>query len=318
MRWIHSLTTMLGLACGLVGTDTATRAEMPLAVRLGYPADAKLLIINGDDCGMCHTANLATIECLEKGLMTSATLMVPCPWFPEMVDYAKRHPEKDFGLHLTQTSEWRFYRWGPVASRSEVPGLIDPDGYLWQAVQQVYAKGSPHEAHLESRAQIRKALAAGVDVTHLDSHMGTLQLNPAYVEQYLRLAVEFDLPVRMASQETLEKFGGAKQRAAFAAQGIVFPDDFVYEDLKDMPKDPNGFWKRKLASLKPGVTELYIHAGKPTDELKAITNSWKTRSEEFETFTHDPEVRAILEREKVLLIGWRPLRDLQRKDRKGK
>jgi hypothetical protein len=122
----------------------------------------------------------------------------------------------------------------------------------------------------------------------------------------------------MASQETLEKFGGGAQRAVFAAKGIVFPDDFVYEDLKDMPKDPNGYWKRKLASLKPGVTELYIHAGKPTDELKAITNSWKTRSEEFETFTNDPEVRAILEREKVIRIGWRPLRELQRKDRKGR
>jgi predicted glycoside hydrolase/deacetylase ChbG (UPF0249 family) len=146
MRWIHSLTAMLGLVCGLSGADNAARTETPLAVRLGYPADAKLLIINGDDCGMCHTANLATIECLEKGLMTSATLMVPCPWFPEMVSYAKTHPEKDFGLHLTQTSEWRIYRWGPVASRSEVPGLIDPDGYLWQAVQQVYAKGTPQEA----------------------------------------------------------------------------------------------------------------------------------------------------------------------------
>ena len=294
-------------------------ADSPsLVERLGHPAGSKLLIVNGDDSGMCHTANLATIEAMEKGVMTSSTIMVPCPWFLEIAHYAKANPQRDFGIHLVQTSEWRVYRWGPVAPRAEVPGLIDPEGYLWHEVPQVYAKARPEEAYVEARAQIRKALDAGVDVTHLDSHMGTLQLNPAYVEQYLKLAVEFDLPVRMASQETLEKFGGAKQRAAFAAQGIVFPDDFVYEDLKDMPKDPNGFWKRKLASLKPGVTELYIHAGKPTDELKAITNSWKTRSEEFETFTHDPEVRAILEREKVVLIGWRPLRELQRRDRKGR
>jgi hypothetical protein len=204
-----------------------------------------------------------------------------------------------------------------VAPRTEVPGLIDPEGYLWHEVPQVYAKATPEEAYIEARAQVRKALDHGVDVTHLDSHMGTLQLHPAFVEQYLKLAVEFDLPVRMASQETLEKNGGGSQRAVFAAQGIVFPDDFVYEDLKDMPKDPNAYWKRKLASLKPGVTELYIHAGMPTDELKAITHSWKTRSEEFETFTNDPEVRAILEKEKVIRIGWRPLRELQRKDRKG-
>lgn len=318
MRWIPSVTAMLRLACGLAVTGPGLMAETPLAVRLGYPAETRLLIINGDDCGMCHTANLATIECLEKGLMTSSTLMVPCPWFPEMVEYARKHPEKDFGLHLTQTSEWQTYRWGPVASRSEVPGLIDPEGYLWRSVPQVYAKGTPREAYLEARAQVRKALDAGVDVTHLDSHMGTLQMNAAYVEQYLRLAVEFDLPVRMASQATLEKMGGPGQRAAFAARGIVFPDDFVYEDLKDEPKDVKGYWMGKLATLRPGVTELFIHAGMATDELKAITGSWKTRTEEFEAFTRDPDVKSLLERQKVVRIGWRPLRELQRRERKGR
>jgi hypothetical protein len=148
--------------------------------------------------------------------------------------------------------------------------------------------------------------------------MGTLQLNAAYVEQYLKLAVEFDLPVRMASQATLEKLGGAGQRAAFAAKGIVFPDDFVYEDLKDEPKDVKGFWMRHLSQLKPGVTELYIHAGMATDELKAVTGSWKTRTEEFETFTRDADLKALVEREKIVRIGWRPLRELQRRERKGR
>jgi len=177
----------------------------------------------------------------------------------------------------------------------------------------VYASARPEEAYIESRAQIRKALDAGVDVTHLDSHMGTMQMNPAYVEQYLRLAVEFDVPVRMASQEVLERNGGGQMRAAFAAKGIVMTDDFVWEDLKDMPRDVKGYWKRKLSSLKPGVTELYIHAGMPTDELKAITGSWRTRSEEFEVFTHDAEIRALLEKEGVIRIGWRELRTLQRR-----
>jgi predicted glycoside hydrolase/deacetylase ChbG (UPF0249 family) len=160
--------------------------------------------------------------------------MVPCPWFPEIAAHAKANPASDFGLHLVQTSEWKGYRWGPVASRDQVPGLLDPDGYLWSEAPQVYAKASPREALLESRAQIRKALAAGIDVTHLDSHMGTLQLHPAYVEQYLKLAVEFDLPVRMASQATLEKNNAGSIRSVFAAKGIVFPDDFIYEDLKDV------------------------------------------------------------------------------------
>lgn len=308
MHWLKSWMAGWVLSLAALGQGEA----LSLVERLGHPKGSRLLIINGDDAGMCHTANVATIESMEKGLMTSATIMVPCPWFPEMARYAREHPEKDFGIHLCQTSEWKGYRWGPVAMRSEVPGLMDPDGYFWHEVPQVYASAKPEEAYVESRAQIRKAMEAGVDVTHLDSHMGTLQMNPAYVEQYLRLAVEFNLPVRMASQETLEKNGGGQMRAAFGRKGIVMPDDFVWEDLKDMPRDVKGYWKRKLTTLKPGVTELYIHAGMPTDELKAITGSWRTRSEEFEVFTRDPEIRALLEREGVIRIGWRELRTLQR------
>jgi predicted glycoside hydrolase/deacetylase ChbG (UPF0249 family) len=304
---------LLSTLLALVAFEMGCGAAPGLAERLGYPADTRLLIINGDDAGMCHTANVATIESLETGLMTSATILVPCPWFLEIAEYAKAHPARDFGIHLCQTSEWRVYRWGPVAPRTMVPGLIDPEGYLWHEVPQVYAKATPEEAYIESRAQIVKAREAGVDITHLDSHMGTLQLNPAYVEQYLRLAVEFDLPVRMASQSTLEKRGGAQMRAQFAAKGIVFPDEFIWEDLGDERNGVKAYWMRKLSELKPGVTELFIHAGQATDELKAVTGSWKTRTEEFEVFTRDAEMRALLEKQKVVRIGWRALRDLQRK-----
>lgn len=125
-----------------------TRAET-LAERLGYRSDERILILNGDDTGMCHTANQATLDCLGEGLMTSATIMVPCPWFPEIAAFARTHPGSDFGLHLVQTSEWKGYRWGPVASSDQVPGLIDPDGYFWSEAPQVYAKGSPKEAQIE-------------------------------------------------------------------------------------------------------------------------------------------------------------------------
>lgn len=305
--------TVAALLAGLI--FAVARGESPtLATRLGYPADARLLIINGDDTGMCHTANVATFEALDKGLLTSATVMVPCPWFLEVVEYAKAHPEKDFGLHLCQTSEWRTYRWGPVAPRSEVPGLIDPDGYLWHETPQVYAKATPDEAFIEARAQIKKALAAGLDVTHLDSHMGVLQYNPLYLAKYLDLAVEFDLPVRMASQATFEKNGQTSWREKFAAKGILFTDDFLFDVKYDGgAAGVKARWMQVLAGLKPGVTEMFIHAGQPTDELKAITGSWAVRSAEFETFARDPEMRALLEREKIIRIGYRQIRDLQRK-----
>ena len=161
---------------------------------------------------MSHAANAATIDALENGLMTSATIMVPCPWFPEIADYAKAHPSADFGLHLTHTAEWKGLKWGPVASKSEVPGLVDPQGYLWPDVPAVYKNATPEQAYIEARAQIKKALAAGVDVTHLDSHMGALQYNDAYFQVYRRLAKEFDLPLRMGPQEVLAVSGGGHQR----------------------------------------------------------------------------------------------------------
>ena len=287
-----------------------------LAERLGYQAQDRLLIINGDDAGMCHAANLATIQSLEQGLMRCSTIMVPCPWFPEIAGYAKEHPEKDFGVHLCHTSEWTKFRWGPVAPADQVPGLIDPAGYLWRGVEEVYAHATPEQALTEARAQIKRALAAGIDVTHLDSHMGTLQLHPDYIKAYLQLAAEFDLPVRMASQAILAARGFPQLREQFAAKGILFPDFFVYEELKNEAADVRNFWLQIVKNLKPGVTELYIHAALPTDELKAITGSWQTRSREFDVFTSDPEMRQLVAGGQIKLIGYRPVRDLQRKERK--
>jgi chitin disaccharide deacetylase len=305
----------------LLGGVTKGADQPSLAERLGYKPTDKLLIVNGDDAGMCHAANAATCEALEKGAMRCSTIMVPCPWFPEIAAYAKAHPDKDFGVHLCHTSEWGKYRWGPVAPREQVPGLIDAEGYLWRGVLEVYAHATPEQALIEGRAQVRRALAAGVDVTHLDSHMGTLQLHPEYMKTYLQLAVEFDLPVRMASQDTLARLGHAGLRDTFAAKGIVFTDYFVYDELKDEKKDVRAFWLGIVRKLKPGVTELYIHAGLPNDELKAITGSWQTRSQEFEVFTHDEEMKRLIAEQKITLIGYRPLRELQHKERqqaKGK
>ena len=298
-------------AVPLAKADGATLAE-----RLGYKATDKLLIINGDDTGMCHAANVATIDSLERGLMTSATIMVPCPWFTEIARYAKANPEKDFGIHLCHTSEWQVYRWGPGASRDKVPGLVDSQGYLWPSVPEVYIHGKPEQALIEGRAQIQKALDAGVDVSHLDSHMGTLQLEPRYLQVYLQLAVEFDVPLRMPSQATAAAFGFPDLRSRFADKGIVFPDYFVYEELKNEKKGVKQFWLNIVRNLKPGVTELYIHAAKPTEELRHITNSWKTRSEEYETFTNDADMKKLIKDMGIIRIGFKELRDLQRAKKK--
>jgi chitin disaccharide deacetylase len=300
-----SLCLMFLITCSLCRSQT-------LAEKLGYKPADRLLIINCDDVGMCHSANLAVIEGMETGLITSGSIMTPCPWFNEIADYSQRHPEKDFGVHLTHTAEWKFYRWGPVSSHELVKGLCDPDGFLWRSIEEVYAHSTPEESLTEGRAQIKKALAAGIPVTHIDSHMGTLQYKAEYLKVYIQLALEFNLPLRMAAQSTMESFGFPDLRNQFRDKGLVFTDYFVYDELKNY-QDVRSFWTDIIKKLKPGVTELFIHASKESEELKAITNSWAKRVQEASLFTSDPEFRKLIKDENIKLIGYRPLMELQKK-----
>ncbi|MEK6285561.1 MAG: polysaccharide deacetylase family protein [Acidobacteriota bacterium] len=309
---LFALTAMLVQAGA--GASQATNPPA-LSARLGFKAADKILIINVDDVGNSHAANAAAIDAMENGLATSSTIIVPGPWFPEIAAYAKAHPNADFGVHLAHTSEWKTLKWGPIASKSEVPGLVDPQGYLWPDIMSVYKNSTPEQAYIEARAQIKKALDAGIDVTHLDSHMGTLQYNEAYFQVYRRLAKEFDSPLRMGSQELLAAQGGGHQRGQLDADGVIYPDYLIHGDRK--PRESiRDYWKRSISSLKPGVTELYIHASVAGDEIKHITNSWEDRAAEYELFTKDPEVRRILETQGVKRIGYRALRDVQRKARR--
>jgi len=285
-----------------------------LAERLGFKATDKILIVNVDDIGNSHAANTAVMDAMQTGLATCATIIVPGPWFPEIASYARKHPQADFGVHLAHTSEWATLKWSPVASRSEVPGLFDPQGYLWPDIMSVYKNSTPEQAYIEARAQIKKAQAAGIDVTHLDSHMGTLQYNEAYFQVYRRLAKEFDLPLRMGSQELLAAQGGGQQRGQLDEDGIIYPDYLIHGGRKP-GESMSDYWKRMLSDLKPGVTEAYIHASAAGDELSAFTNTAGDRAEEYRLFTRDPEIRRILDAQNVKRVGYRALRDLQRKAR---
>ncbi|SDC50462.1 polysaccharide deacetylase family protein [Niabella drilacis] len=218
----------------LWGLFTALPAgSQTLAEQLGYKKTDRILIINNDDAGMCHAANLGTIQAMTKGIIRSATIMPPCPWFNEIADFARTHPEYGFGVHLTLTSEWKHYRWASIAPRSEVPGLYDKEGYLWKDASEVYAASNIREALIEGRAQIKKALDSGIPVTHIDSHMGTFQYDSSYMKMYLQLAKEFDLPLRMAAQTTLDAMGFSEFRKRCRDSGLVTPDYFVYEEFKD-------------------------------------------------------------------------------------
>ena len=306
--------------CFLLFAGSSISAQT-IAEKLGYKATDRLLIVNNDDAGMCHSANLATIEGLEKGLITTSTIMAPCPWVAEIAEYAKNNPDKDFGVHLTHTAEWKYYRWGPVASKDDVKGLLDESGYLHRDVMTVYGKATPEQALVEGRAQIQKLIDAGVPVTHIDSHMGTMQVHPEYFKMYIQLAAEFNLPMRMASYATMEKFGegNGKMRDELKAQGFVFTDNFIHDEVSGGAygkANTKEFWTNIIKNLPPGITELFIHATILTDESRAITGSAQKRSEEYQCFVHDPDIRQLLKDEGIILIGYRPLMELQRKNRK--
>ena len=167
------LRKFIGLIAVLLVTPAAANAQTKtIAERLGYPADAKLLVIHADDLAVAHSVDAASFDALDKGGVTSASIMVPCPWLIEVAAYAKDHPNVDLGLHLTLTSEWKNYRWGPVESKDKVASLLDSSGYLWPETGPAVQNLKVEEAEREIRAQVDRAIATGIHPTHLDSHMG--------------------------------------------------------------------------------------------------------------------------------------------------
>jgi len=278
---------------------------------LGYKPTDKLLIINADDAGNSHAANVAIMDMFDKGGITSSTIMVPCSWVPEIAAYAKTKGE--FGVHLTHTSEWQKCRWRPLTAGA---GLADPQGYLWPEEPDVYAHATAQAAGEEARAQIERAMAAGVDVTHIDSHMGTMQLKEDYALQYLSLAKEFRLPVRMGPAEMMATPSYKPIVDKAREMGLLFPDDLVYNPFprwaRKEGESHDDYWRRMLRSLRPGVTEIYIHPAMPTDEIKAMTGSWPERAADHEFFANDPSFRQIVKEQGIILIGYRVMREAQR------
>lgn len=272
-----------------------------LAERLGHAPDAKLVIVNCDDLGSTRAANVGVYDALRNGLGTSASLMVPCPWAR---DAAASYRGDDVGVHLTLNSEWETYRWGPI---TRAPSLLDGDGGFPRTIEDTWDHADLEEVRRELRAQVERAILWGFDITHLDSHKGTLQLRPEFFDAYLELAVEFDLPLRMGSTAG-ERVAGFPYRDLAAAEGIVFPDQFIYSTGVGARR----LVEKALFDLRPGVTEVYLHPAVDTDELRASHPDWAGRVEDHAFLCHDPSLRDLIDRAGATLIGFRELRDLQR------
>jgi len=291
------------LVCTVAPSQTAPPT---LQEHLGYPATARLLIIHADDLGMAHSVNSATLEALEKGWITSASILVPCPWFPEATRRAAAHPDADLGIHLALNSEWTTIRWGPVIGRDKVPSLVDAQGYLPLESDEVVHKAKPSEVETELRAQIELARSLGVHITHLDAHMATLMQSPALFEIYLRLGREYGLPV-------------LHRPSAMGDDPSAYPqpaDEILDADVATMSpgvaaKDWLDAYKKMLAPLKPGVYQLIIHLAYDDEEMRGATADhpdWGAawRQQDFD-LVRRPEFQQFLRDQGFVLVNWKTL-----------
>lgn len=288
---------------------TPPNTAKPLQVRLGYPADAKLLILNADDLAVSHSENVASLGALEKKFITSGTAMVPCPWFTEVAAYARAHPAVDLGLHLTLTSEWDNYRWGPVSSRALVPSLVGPDGYFYADTESVAKHANLNEVETELRAQLERARSMGLQPSHLDAHMHVLYRTPELFKVFLKVAHEYKLPIRMARNERLFQ----QTLPLIAAEDPV--EDAIFSPGADVPASGwTDYYVNLVKNLQPGVTEIFVHLAHDDVESQAIMvnhpewgAAWRQR--ELDAIS-SPAVQKALEDNHVILIGWREIRAL--------
>jgi predicted glycoside hydrolase/deacetylase ChbG (UPF0249 family) len=279
-----------------------------IAERLGHPADSKLLIIHADDLAVAHSVDAATFDALEKGAISSASVMVPSPWVTEVAAYAKAHPNADLGLHLTFTSEWETYRWGSVEPADKVPSLVDSAGTFPRDEKVVAATAKPLEVEREIRAQISRALALGIRPTHIDSHMGALFTTPELIATYVKVARDYRLPFL-----ALRGDPRATPQPPLTDKDVLL--DAVIIAGPEVPRDQwKAFYLKSIANLKPGLTEIIVHLGRDDSELQAVTvnhepygSAWRQRDYDVVT---SPEFKKALQDNHVILVTWRELQKL--------
>lgn len=270
---------------------------------LGYPADARLLIINADDFGMCHAVTEATVQLLHQGIVSSTTLMVPCPWAPHAMQLLTEHPEISFGVHLTLISDFSNYRWGPLTSKHNVPSLLDESGYFYggDRIPELLARAELGEVEREFRAQIEAVLATQLTPTHLDWHCLADGGRADISELTLGLAKEYGLALRVHGRSFAQEI----QR-----MDLPTSDHEVLDSYHLNVVDKSARYAQLLRALPAGLTEWAVHPSLGTPEAQALAaDNWQTRRADYDFFISH-EARDILDEEGIVLLDYRALQKL--------
>ncbi len=305
------MTKQLILAVIFLLNNNLIAQQPTIQEKLGFPKNTKLLIIHADDLGVAHSENAATIKAMETDVVNSASIMVPCPWFTEIASYAVANPKADFGLHLTLTSEWKNYKWGPLSDKQQVPGLVNNKGFLYPLADSVYKYATPAEIEIELRNQIEKALSFGIDVTHFDSHMAVLYGNAEYLKVLIRLGREYKVPVMLNKS-------GVRSALRMSIDSFLTEKDVLIDAIysagpEDFKKGMEQFYTGLLKTMNPGVNIFIIHTAYDDKEMQAITINhpdWGAawRQADFDFFTSE-KAKQLLKENNIQLITWREIRD---------
>ncbi len=290
----------------------------PFLQKLGCDDDDRVVILHADDIGMCHAGLAAYEQIVEFGVVSSAAVMVPCPWFPATAVLYRTlqatHPNLDLGVHVTLTSEWEGYRWGPISTRDETSGLLDAEGYFPRQTAPVQAHGRAAAVLTEMEAQLQRALAAGIDVTHLDSHMGTV-FHPSFMPLYIELAQKYRIPAlafRWQAEGLHDTTAVAFANWSQNLEASGFP---LLDSIFMMPLDSHEnrleVARQWLTGLQPGLHYFLIHPAQDTPELRALAPDWRARVADYQLFINEAWRQAVAE-SGVRVIGWRDIREIMR------
>jgi len=313
MRFLFLLIVLfVNLMQSLAQTGQEKAAQVKtVAERLGYQASARLLVIHADDLGMNHSVNRAIFEALEKEWITSASILVPCPWFPEVVGWAKQHPNADLGIHLALNSEWTTLRWGPVSPKDRVPSLLDATEYLPLDTPAVVQNAKPSEVESELRAQVDHAQSAGIRVTHLDTHMGALFESADLYQVYKKMGHSYGLPVLEA------KAGShAPVRTPPPAEEVLV-EKVIEIDPGIDARDWTAWYRKQLEPLGPGVYQVIVHLAYDDEEMRGATYdhpdwgaAWRQHDLDM---VKSAEFRQFLKEQGFVLVTWKELAKARQK-----